>query len=108
MRQQDALPVFEEAARLNPAEVRLRLSIVMSTRRLPPPRMRGRYKACLDMNPGFGEAYWSLADLKTYEFSDAEIAAMQALLKGDGGEDADQAQLHFALGRPLSTARAMP
>ena len=46
-----------------------------------------------------GEAYWSLADLKNYVFSDAEIAAMQSLLKGEGGDDEDQAHLHFALGR---------
>jgi tetratricopeptide (TPR) repeat protein len=100
MRQQDALPVFEEAARLDPAEVRLRLSIghIHKTlgRRL---ECEAAYKTCLDMNPRFGEAYWSLADLKTYEFSDAEVCSMQALLKGDGGEDTDQAQLHFALGR---------
>ena len=29
-----------------------------------------------------GEAYWSLADLKNYVFSEAEIAAMQSLLEG--------------------------
>ena len=32
------------------------------------------------MDPGIAEAYWSLADLKNYSFSDAEIAAMQRLL----------------------------
>jgi hypothetical protein len=37
--------------------------------------------------------------LKNYHFSDAEIAAMQALRQGEAGDDADQAQLHFALGR---------
>lgn len=47
----------------------------------------------------FRRAYWSLADLKNYVFSDTEIAAMHALVKGDGGDDTDQAQLHFALGR---------
>ena len=46
-----------------------------------------------------GEAYWSLADLKNYVFSDAEIVSMQSLLKGEDGDDEDQAHLHFALGR---------
>jgi tetratricopeptide (TPR) repeat protein len=106
MRQEDALPVFEEAARLEPAEVRLRLSIGHIHKTLGRRReCEAAYKACLDMNPAFGEAYWSLADLKTYEFSDPEIAAMQALLKGDGGEDADQAQLHFALGRAFENRK---
>jgi predicted Zn-dependent protease len=100
MRQPDALVAFEEAARLNPTEVRLPLSIGHLYKTLGRRReCEQAYKACLQMDPAFGEAYWSLADLKNYLFSDAEIAAMQALLKGDGGDDADQAQLHFALGR---------
>src|SRR5208337_2672410 len=100
-RQPDALTAFEEAARLNPGEVRLRLSIghlhkTSGNRR----ECEEAYKACLSLDPSFGEAYWSLADLKNYLFSDAEIAAMQVLLKGgDGGDDVDQAQLHFALGK---------
>jgi len=100
MRQEDALAAFEEAARLNPAEVRMRLSIGHLNKTLG---RRGEceqaYKRCLDMNPAMGEAYWSLADLKNYVFSDAEIASMQSLLKGEDGDDEDQAHLHFALGR---------
>jgi tetratricopeptide (TPR) repeat protein len=99
MRQPDALVAFEEAARLNPGEVRLRLSIGHLHKTLGQRReCEQAYKACLDLDPSFGEAYWSLADLKNYVFSDTEIAAMQALLKDDG-DDVDQAQLHFALGR---------
>jgi tetratricopeptide (TPR) repeat protein len=100
MRQADALPVFEEAARLNPGEVGLRLSMGHLYKTL------GRraesvaaYRACLELNPRYAEAYWSLADLKNYVFSDAEVAAMQDLLAGEAGDDAGQAQLHFALGR---------
>jgi tetratricopeptide (TPR) repeat protein len=100
MRQPDALVAFEEAARLNPAEVRLRLSIGHLHKTLGRrPESERAYKACLELDPRFGEAYSSLADLKNYVFSDAEIAAMQSLVKGEGGDDVDQAQLHFALGR---------
>ncbi len=100
MRQPDALAAFEEAARLNPKEVRLRLSIGHLHKTLGRRReCEEAYRACLDLDPSFGEAYWSLADLKNYVFSDAEVAAMQALLQGEDGEDVDQAQLHFALGR---------
>ena len=96
------LAAFEEAARLNPTQVRLRLSIGHIHKTL------GRrheceqaYHECLRMDPGLGEAYWSLADLKTYVFSDAEIAAMQELLAGASGDDSNKAQLHFARGRAL-------
>ncbi len=100
MRQPEALAAFEEAARLNPGEIRLRLSIGHLHKTLGNRReCEQAYRACLAYDPKFGEAYWSLADLKTYVFSAGEIAAMQALLQGEAGEDTDQAQLHFALGR---------
>jgi tetratricopeptide (TPR) repeat protein len=103
MRQPDALVAFEEAARLNPGEVRLRLSIGHIYKTLGNRReSEEAYKECLNIDPSFGEAYWSLADLKNYVFDAGEIAAMQALVKAAGDideEDIDQAQLHFALGR---------
>jgi tetratricopeptide (TPR) repeat protein len=100
MRQPDALAAFEEAARLNPGEVRLRLSIGHLHKTLGHRlECEQAYRACLEHDPKCGEIYWSLADLKTYVFSDAEVAAMQALLQGEGGDDTDQAHLHFALGR---------
>jgi tetratricopeptide (TPR) repeat protein len=100
MRQGDALTAFEEAVRLDPGEIRLRLSIGHLHKTLGNrSQSEETYKRCLDLDPSFGEGYWSLAELKNYVFSDAEIAAMQALLKGEGGDDADQAKLHFALGR---------
>jgi tetratricopeptide (TPR) repeat protein len=103
MRQPDALIAFQEAARLNPDEVRLRLSIGHLHKTLGHRReCEEAYHACLKVDPNLSEAYWSLADLKTYEFSDAEVAAMQVLLKGDEGDEGDetdQAHLHFALGR---------
>ena len=51
------------------------------------------------MDPGMAEAYWSLADLKNYSFSDAEIEAMQHLLTNDRRDRSNAAQLHFALGK---------
>jgi tetratricopeptide (TPR) repeat protein len=100
MRQPEALEAFEEAARLNPTEVRLRLSIGHLHKTLGQRQACVRaYKACLGIDPAFAEAYSSLADLKNYEFSEAELASMQCLIRGAAGDDTDQAQLHFALGR---------
>jgi tetratricopeptide (TPR) repeat protein len=99
MRQPEALVAFEEAGRINPGEMRLRLSIGHLHKTLGHRReCEEAYKACLAFDTNLGEAYWSLADLKTYVSSDTEIEAMQTLLKEDG-DDADQAYLHFALGR---------
>ncbi len=67
------------------------------------------YRTCLDLAPGLGEAWWSLANLKTEPFSAADIAAMQAALAsaapGPATED-DRLHLHYALGRALEQDRA--
>jgi tetratricopeptide (TPR) repeat protein len=102
LRQADALAAYEEAARLNPTEVRLRLSIGHIHKTL------GRredcekaYLECLRIDPGCGEAYWSLADLKTYVFGDEKVAGMRGLLADPVGDNSNKAQLHFALARAL-------
>ena len=64
------------------------------------------YRRCIALDPGFGEAYWSLANLKTFRFDDAEIAAMRTALADPkpGEADADlERRLHldFALGKAL-------
>ena len=59
------------------------------------------YRRCIELNPGIGEAYWSLANLKTYRFTDEEIALMRAQVTTSGGDPDDQAHLAFALGKAL-------
>jgi tetratricopeptide (TPR) repeat protein len=106
MRQEEALHAYEQAARLKPEEVGLRMSVghVQKTlgRRA---ESEASYKAALQMDPGRGEAYWSLADLKNYTFSDAEVAAMQQLLKRDTRAHSEDAQLYFALGKAFEQRR---
>ena len=83
MRQPEALVAFEEAARLNPGEVRLRLSIGHLHKTLGQrARVRAGLQGCLEIDPSFAEAYWSLADLKNYVFSDAEIAGHAGAAEG--------------------------
>jgi tetratricopeptide (TPR) repeat protein len=100
MRQEEALEAYERAAQLKPDEVGLRMSAGHVQKTLGRRRdSEASYKAALQMDPGRAEAYWSLADLKNYAFSDEEIAAMQRLLVSDKRERSNEAQLHFALGR---------
>jgi len=62
------------------------------------------YKAALGLDPGNAEAYWSLADLKNYSFSDSEVAAMQSLLASDKGARSSEAQLNLRWARLSSSA----
>ena len=51
--------------------------------------------------PDFGDAYWSLANLKTYRFTDAEIARMRAAEAAPATAPEDRYHLCFALGKAL-------
>ncbi len=59
------------------------------------------YRRALDLNPHLGEVWWSLANLKTYRFSDDDVAAMQKALETPSLSDADRLHLDFALGKAL-------
>jgi len=57
------------------------------------------YRRCAELAPSFGEAYWSLANLKTTRFGETEIAAMEEqVMRQDLCED-DRLHFHFALGK---------
>ncbi len=59
------------------------------------------YHHAYELKPDFGDAYWSLANLKTYEFSDQELTRMGELVLDENVEMDDLAHLHFALGKAL-------
>ena len=100
LRNEAALEAYEQAARLQPQQAQLRMSIGHVHKTLGRRNeSEAAYKAALAMDPTIAEAYWSLADLKNYSFSDAEIAAMQQLLCDDKIGRSNTAQLHFALGK---------
>lgn len=106
MRQDEALRAYTEALRLNPKEVRLLTSIghlhkTAGRRR----ECEAAYQSSLDLDPQHTEAYCSLADLKNYSFSDAEVAQMQRLLSDTARARLGQAQLHFALGKACEQRR---
>jgi len=59
------------------------------------------YRAAADARPGYGEAYWSLANLKTYRFTDEEIDRMRAAESAPATATVDRYHLCFALGKAL-------
>ncbi|MCI5105246.1 MAG: sulfotransferase [Pseudomonadales bacterium] len=63
------------------------------------------YKAAIKAHPFHGEAYYSLANLKTYKFSQQEIATMQSLGKNSNLSHMDLVYIHFALGKAFEDSR---
>jgi tetratricopeptide (TPR) repeat protein len=59
------------------------------------------YRAAAAARPDFGDAYWSLANLKTYRFSDAEMARMRDEEASASIGLIDRYHLNFALGKAL-------
>jgi tetratricopeptide (TPR) repeat protein len=57
------------------------------------------YRAAAAARPQFGDAYWSLANLKTYRFMDDEIARMQTDESAAAVALIDRTHLCFALGK---------
>ncbi len=59
------------------------------------------YRASLAARPDYGVAWFSLANLKTYRFSDDEIARMRVAETQSDVQDMDRVYLCFALGKAL-------
>ena len=63
------------------------------------------YRAAYRTRPGFGDAYWSLANLKTYRFTDEEMAVMRRHLDDPSAPAVDRFHLCFALGAAYEARR---
>lgn len=59
------------------------------------------YRAAIAAKPNHGDAWYALANLKTYRFADDEIAAMQHEAERGDLAFMDQVHLAFALGKAL-------
>jgi tetratricopeptide (TPR) repeat protein len=59
------------------------------------------YRKCMELDATQGAAWWSLANLKTFRFSDADVATLRALCKRADLADENRMHLHFALGKAL-------
>ncbi len=62
------------------------------------------YMAATADRPDFGDAWWSLANLKTYRFSPESIAVMRERLDNPATAEIDRIHIAFALGKALEDA----
>ncbi len=63
------------------------------------------YQKAYALNKQLGDAYWSLANTKTYQFSEKEIAAMQSCANSQDVDEKDRIHFHFALGKAHEDAK---
>ncbi len=58
-----------------------------------------RYRECVEHNPDHGETWWSLANLKTFRFTDDDIAVMEKRAARESLVEEQRASFFFALGK---------
>jgi tetratricopeptide (TPR) repeat protein len=63
------------------------------------------YRAVYRAKSDFGDAFWSLANLKTYRFEDAEIAQMREKQQAESTSVDDKIHFCFALGKAMEDAQ---
>ena len=64
------------------------------------------YRRCIQLAPSFGEAHYSLANLKTFRFTDSEMQIMRGHLANPETSPESRAHFHFAIGKALEDAES--
>ena len=62
------------------------------------------YNRAIDLSGSAGEAYWSLANLKTFRFSAEQLARIATLARRDDLPEDDRIYVEFTLGKALEDA----
>ena len=97
-----AVALYRELIAVTPEDADVHLSIAHALKTM------GRrdeaiesYRRAAAWRPGFGDAYWSLANLKTYRFTDEELTRLKDLQTAPAVAAIDRYHLCFALGKAL-------
>jgi tetratricopeptide (TPR) repeat protein len=62
------------------------------------------YRRCIALDPSFGDAWWSLANLKTFRFGGDDVEAMRLQLQRSELTSEHRQHLDFAMGKALEDA----
>ena len=85
-----------------PTDADLHLSIAHALKTLGrTPEAIASYRSAAQLRPDFGDAYWSLANLKTYRYGAQELERMRAALEAPATGEVDRYHLCFALAKAL-------
>src|SRR5215471_9211216 len=97
-----AIKSYEELLKRHPNQPKIWLSYGHALRAVgKQAESVAAYRRSIDQMPSFGEAYWGLANLKTFRFDDSEVAAIRAQLARSDLSLNDRMHLNFALGTAL-------
>ena len=101
----DAIGLYEGLLRERPLDPRIWLSLGHALKTEGHrDRAIAAYRRATELQPGFGTAWWSLANMKTVRLDAGDVARMRAALAAGGLDDEQQLNMQFALGKALEDA----
>jgi tetratricopeptide (TPR) repeat protein len=104
-RNTEAIALLEHASVLRPDSSVVAVTFGIIRREMGNrPAAEALFRRALALQPGLGEAYFNLADLKTFRFTPEELATMRSLLADGSASGADRVHLEFALGKACEDA----
>ncbi len=97
-----AIDIYESLTRSHPRQAQLWLSYGHALKTAGHgERAIAAYRHAIEADADFGDAWWSLANLKTFRFGDADVAAMQRALARPDLALEHRLHFEFALGKAL-------
>jgi tetratricopeptide (TPR) repeat protein len=101
-RSAEAISLMEQAVASHPDEDRAWLLCGHLLREVGhPARAIEMYRRAIETRPQYGHAYASLANLKTFRFTPADVAAMREHLAHSSLRNSERTHFEFALGKAL-------
>ncbi len=102
----EAIKTYQEMIRVSPNDPQLRVSLAhIYNATGESPKAVDLFKQAYGLKPDFGDAFWSLANTKSYRFTEEELAAMTDRVNAASTPQLDKTQMHFALGKAYEDSK---
>ena len=103
---EEAVKTYQEMIRVSPNDPQLRVSLAhIYNATGESPKAVDLFKQAYGLKPDFGDAFWSLANTKSYRFTEEELAAMTDRVSAPSTPQIDKTQMHFALGKAYEDSK---
>jgi len=99
-RYKEAIDIYNEILKLEPKNTDVMLSmghLYKTSGEIN--KSINSYKKAYKTDKYFGDSYWSLANLKTYTFSESEVASLDKMVSDPYVSEDERTFMHFALGK---------
>jgi len=99
-RYKEAIDIYNEILKLEPKNTDVMLSmghLYKTSGEID--KSINSYKKAYKTDKYFGDSYWSLANLKTYTFSESEVASLNKMVSDPYVSEDERTFMHFALGK---------